>query len=214
MAKNIKVASEAEFRHHASIGPNGEVLYDAPLQIRSKADLDNYGITWDDCRTLNFHGSEQMTVYFFKTTNRAFAEDQWSYLDTQHSQGFASVRCMIPGTRKPWIKCPTTVSCAKCPHKADRKPPVISWDGLIETGYDPAEGAPADEQAIGKMEYQEIRALMDAEDVRIAYALEMKKLMGYDVKEIAAELGVSGPRIYQMLARAKAIGKAYRDNNR
>ena len=62
MAKNIKVASEAEFRHHTSIGPNGEVLYDAPLQIRSKADLDNYGITWDDCRTLNFHGSEQMTV--------------------------------------------------------------------------------------------------------------------------------------------------------
>ena len=85
---------------------------------------------------------------------------------------------------------------------------------MIETGYDPAEGAPADEQAIGKMEYQEIRALMDAEDVRIARALEMKELMGYDVKEIAAELGVSGPRIYQMLARAKAIGKAYRDNNR
>ena len=214
MAITCKAASEAEFRHHTSIGPNGEVLYDAPLQIKDKADLDNYGIGWDDCRTLNFHGSEQMTVYFFKTTNRAFAEDQWKYLDNLHSKGYASVRCMIPGRRKPWVKCPTTVSCAKCPHKADRKPPIISWDKLISTGYEPIEGAAPDEAALAKMEYQAIRALMDAEDVRIARVFEMKELMGYDVKEIAAELNISGPRVYQLIARAKAIGKAYRDNNR
>lgn len=212
MAKNIKAASEAEFRHHTTIGPNGEVLYDAPLQIKNKADLANYGITWDDCRTLNFNGSEKMVVYFYKTENRAFAEDQWTYLDNLHSSGYASVRCMIPGKRKAWIKCPTTNSCARCSHKNDRKPPIVSWDGMIDKGYDPAEGAPADEQAIAKMEYQKIRALMDAEDPRIARAFEMRGLMGYDVKEIAAELNVSGPRVYQLIARAKAIGKSYREN--
>ena len=95
-----------------------------------------------------------MTVYFFKTTNRAFAEDQWKYLDNLHSKGYASVRCMIPGKRKPWVKCPTTVSCAKCPHKADRKPPIISWDKLISTGYEPVEGAAPDEAVLAKMEYQ------------------------------------------------------------
>ncbi len=42
--------------------------------------------------------------------------------------------------------------------------------------------------------------------------LLMKELMGYDVKEIAAELGVSVPRVYQLIARAKAIGNAYREN--
>ena len=42
--------SEAEFRHHTSIGPDGEIPYDAPLQIKNQADLDNYGISWDDCR--------------------------------------------------------------------------------------------------------------------------------------------------------------------
>ena len=101
MAITCKAASEAEFRHHTSIGPNGEVLYDAPLQIKDKADLEFFGITWNDCRTLNFHSSEQMTVYFFKTTNRTFAEDQWKYLDNLHSKGYASVRCMIPDRRKP-----------------------------------------------------------------------------------------------------------------
>ena len=210
---NITTALEAEFKHNTTIGPNGKVLYDAPMEIRDQADLDAYGITWDDCRTLNFHGSEKVTVFFFKTENRAFAEYQWSYLDTQHSRGFASARCMIPGKRKPWIKCPDTVSCARCPHKDDRKPPIISWDGLIATGFEPVEGAPADEQAIARMEYQSIRALMDGEDIRIARAFEMRELLGYKVDEIADELGISKPRVYQLIARAKAIGEAYKEKN-
>ena len=84
------ITSESTFRHNTSIGPNGEILFDAPIEIKDQADLDNYGITWNDCRTLNFHGSDKVTVYFFKTENRAFAEYQWSYLDTQHSRGYAS----------------------------------------------------------------------------------------------------------------------------
>ena len=210
---NITIRLEAEFKHHTTIGPSGEVLYDAPMEIKSQADLDAYGITWDDCRTLNFHGSEKVTVYFFKTENRAFAEYQWSYLDSQHSRGFANARCKIPGMRKPWVRCPDTVSCAKCPHKANRKPPFISWDALTATGYEPVAGAPADEQAIARMEYQSIRALMDAEDTRIARAFEMRELMGYTVEEIAAELGISKPRTYQLIARARAIGREYRKKN-
>ena len=54
---------------------------------------------------------------------------------------------------------------------------------------------------------------MDAEDTRIAKAFEMKVLLGFSVKEIAAELGVSEPRTYQLIARAKAIGKEFRANN-
>ena len=120
---------------------------------------------------------------------------------------------MIPGKWKQWVRCTDSVFCAKCPHNADCKPPVISWDKLISTGYEPTDGASLDEQAMAKLEYQAIRDLMDAEDVRIARSFEMKELMGYDVKEIAAELGVSEPCIYQLLNRVREIGKAYREKN-
>ena len=73
---NITITLEAEFKHHTSIGPSGEVLYDAPMEIKDQADLDAYGITWDDCRTLNFHGSEKVTVYFFKTPTAGI----WSFV--------------------------------------------------------------------------------------------------------------------------------------
>ena len=213
MANNEKAKSEAEFRHNTSIGPNGNLLFDCPIEIRNQQDLDNYHITWNDCRTLNFHGSDKVTVYFFKTENRAFAEYQWSYLDTQHSRGYASVRCMIPGKRKAFIKCPDTVSCATCPYKDKKQAPTISWDGLVETGYEPVGSAPVDEQVEAKMVYENIKAMMDAEDTRIGKAFEMKELQGYSVREISAELKISQPRVYQLIARAKAIGMEYRKIN-
>ena len=213
MANNEKAKSEAEFRHNTSIGPNGKLLFDCPIEIRNQQDLDNYHITWNDCRTLNFHGSDKVTVYFFKTDNRALAEYQWSYLDTQHSRGYASVRCMIPGKRKAFIKCPDTVSCATCPYKDKKQVAIISWDGLVETGYEPIGSAPVDAQSIAKAEYEDIKAMMDAEDTRIGKAFEMKELQGYSVREISAELKISQPRVYQLIARAKAIGMEYRKIN-
>ena len=66
---------------------------------------------------------------------------------------------------------------------------------------------------MAKMEYADIRARMDAEDVRIAQAFEAKELFGDSVKKIAADLGVSEPRVYQLISRAKQIGKEYRKEN-
>ena len=213
MAKTKKAGLEAEFKHNTSIGADGAILYDAPIQIRDQEDLDNYHISWRDCRTLNFHGSERVTVYFMAVESRALAEYMWASLDTQHSRGFASTRCWIPGKRKPFIKCPDTISCANCPHKEDKQPPVISWDELVETGYEPVANTSPEESAVAKSEYDSIKTVMNIEDPHIAQAFEMKELLGYSVKEIAAELDLSEPRIYQLVARAKAIGREYRKKN-
>ena len=100
MAKTKKAELEAEFKHGTSIGDNGEILYDCPIEIKDKADLDNYGITDADCRYLNFNGSQKMRVFFYKTPDRTFAESQWAYINTLHSSGYFSTRCMVPGKRK------------------------------------------------------------------------------------------------------------------
>lgn len=131
MAKIKKAALEAEFKHGTSIGINGETLYDCPMEIKDQQDLNNYGITWDDCRTLNFHGSEKVTVYFYKTENRAFAEYQWSYLDTKHSRGFASVRCMIPGKRRTGSSALTqTLARSASTRRTESRPSFLGTDWL------------------------------------------------------------------------------------
>ena len=44
-------------------------------------------------------------------------------------------------------------------------------------------------------------------------AFEAKVLYGDSVKTIAADLGVSEPRVYQLIKRAKVIGRQYRKDN-
>ena len=80
-------------------------------------------------------------------------------------------------------------------------------------GYELVGSAPVDDLVEAKMEYEGIKAMMDAEDTRIARVFEMKELQGNSVREIAAELKISEPRVYQLITRAKAIGREYRENN-
>ena len=216
MARTNKVneGNCGEFRHGTSIGVNGEILYDAPVEINSKADMDNYGITKEDCRYLHFGSSQKIRVYFYKTTNRAFAEYQWEYINNLHSAGYFSSRCMVPGKHKAFVRCRDTNKCSECPYgmtPETRQAAVVSLDGLIESGWDLAQEVAVEQQIVRKLEYAEIRALMDAEDPRIAQAFEAKELYGDSVKKIAADLGVSESRVYQLIARAKAIGREYRE---
>ncbi len=206
------LSDKSDFRYGTSIGRDGEILYDCPMEIVDQKDLDNYGITWRDCRVLNFHGSDRVTVYFFKTGDRTLAEYQWSYLDSKHSRENAAKRCMVPGKRKPFIRCRDTVPCDKCPYLGVRIPPVESLESRMETGWEPVSDDRVDTQVFSKLEYEDIKAVMDEEDVRIARAFEMKELLGYSAAEIAEKLKVSQPRVYQLIARAKAIGKEYRKN--
>ena len=216
MARAKKAGLGAEFKHGTTIGANGEILYDCPIEIKDKADLDNYNIGWEDCRFLNFNGSQNMRVYFYKTPDRVLAESQWEYINNLHSSGYFSVRCMVPGKRKAFIRCRDTNKCSECPYgrtAETKQAPVVSWDGLLDSGWEPAPAESVEHQVMAKLEYQAIRALMDAEDPRIAIAFEAKELYGDSVKKIAADLGVSEPRVYQLLNRAKAIGRQFREGN-
>ena len=198
------------FMHHVHTGEHGELLFDAPVEIRTKEDLDFFGISWRDTKTLRFGRSERINVYYYRTENRAYADDQWRYLSTKHSGEYASTRCFIKGNRKKYVRCEDRIPCKNCPHKGDRKPPFISLDELVETGYEPAAAASFEEDEMAISEYESIRTMMDQEDERIAAALEARELHGLTVKEIAAEFHLSPQRVYQLLDRAKAIGRKYR----
>ena len=213
--KKVDASNSGEFKHRSYVGENGETLYDAPIEIKDKADMDNYEITIEDCRYLHFGASQRILVYFFKTTNRAFAEEQWEYINNAHSRGYNSTRCMVPGQRKAFVRCKDTNKCSDCPYgrtPETKQASLVSWDELIENGYEPETADSVEQQVVAKMEYAAIRALMDAEDPRIARALEAKVLLGDPVTKIAADLGVSEPWVYQLIKRAKEIGKKYRMN--
>ena len=213
---NLKTTIELSIKLRTGINNNGETVYYAPIEIRDKADLANYGISWDDCKTLHFGQSDRVIVYYFPTTNKKFADSQWADLNTAHSRGYRSSRCLVPGKVKPWIVCPDTNKCSRCPYHRnpeDRQASVISWDGLIESGYEPESEDRELAARLAWMEFEEVKKVMDRKDPNIARAIILKEMHGYDVSEIAAKLHLTERQVYYLLQQAKNIGKQYKEKN-
>ncbi len=214
--KKVDERKKGAFKHKTSIGEDGEILYDAPIPIKDEADLQNYGITRENCRYLNFNGSEKMLVYFYKTPDQALAEYLWECVNNQHSSAYFASRCMVPGKRKAFVRCRDTNKCGACPFGVTpetRQAAVVSLDGLIESGWDPMPVESVEHTVLAKIEREEIHTRMWSEDWRIAEVYEARTFLGDSVKTIAAELGNSESRIYQLLSRAKEIVKEYREDN-
>ena len=85
---------------------------------------------------------------------------------------------MVRGKQKAYILCPDTIKCAQCPwgiKPEDKQGRTISWDRLIESGYEPAMGIPVEKQVLDKIEMEEFEQIMNAEDPRIWMAFAMKR---------------------------------------
>lgn len=206
--------SNVTFNHKTYVGEHGEVLYDMPLDA-DDIDLKDFNATAKDLVTLRYNGTDNIRVLFVKTDNLELAKFQWSYIDEKHNQKMRDSRCMVPGAHG-MIICPKKHNCNCCPFgkkPEEKERHTISWDGLIDKGYEPAIGVPVETQVIRDIELEEVKVLMNAKDPRIWRAFAMKEIYGESVDVIKEELGVSAPRVYQFVAEAQAIGRQYRKDN-
>lgn len=189
---------------------DGCVNYYAPIEIEHSGQLETLNITWNDCRTWHI-GSERVTVYLCPADEATY-RFLLGELRRKHRNGYRAVRCMVEGKLKPLIRCPESNKCSACPYgrkPEDREANIISWDGLIESGYEGEADNRMVEQLQAKLEYDEIRTLMDSKNPIIAQVFEMKERDGFSVSEIADRLHIKPRNVYYYLDRAKAIGKKY-----
>lgn len=199
-----------EIEQATQLVKDGCVNYYAPIEIEHSGQLETLNITWNDCRTWHI-GSERVTVYLCPADEATY-RFLLGELRRKHRNGYRAVRCMVEGKLKPLIRCPESNKCSACPYgrkPEDREANIISWDGLIESGYEGEADNRMVEQLQAKLEYDEIRTLMDSKNPIIAQVFEMKERDGFSVSEIADRLHIKPRNVYYYLDRAKAIGKKY-----
>ena len=208
---------DADFAHYTFIGENGEILYHMPIRA-DEIHLEDFDATTEDLVTLRFHGTDPTRVLFVKTERRELAEFYWAQLTQDHNSKVMETRCIVPARRGGWLICPRNNSCdpKRCPYgkqPEEKQRHTVSWDHLISRGFEPAISAPVETQAIWNVEKQQVKVIMDNEDPRIWKVLVMREEYGMTVENIAEELAISPPRVYQLLARGKAIGAQFRKDN-
>ena len=167
MAKEIEWDSltQEEAQTLENLRKNGIEIYAAPIEIEHKEQLETLSITQQECRTW-YIGNEKVIVHLTPADKGTyhFLLDE---LRTRHRKEYRSRRCQIPGKNKPLIMCPECNRCSECPYPEYRdkhKANSISWDGLIESGYEGEADNCMVEQLQAKLEYDEIHTLMDSEN--------------------------------------------------
>lgn len=212
MTKEIKwenlTPTEAETL--AALVNSGKEVFAAPIEIEHKEQLETLGISWSQCRTWHI-GSEPVIVHLTpadKTTYKFLINE----LRSRHRDEYRVKRCMIPGTHKPLIRCPDCNSCRKCPYPEYRdkhKANQISYEKMLELGDEAGGNTTLIEQLDAKLQYEEIREMMDKENPLITQVFEMKERDGLSNEEIATELGITKRQTYYLYSKALAIGKKY-----
>lgn len=192
----------------------GIEVHAAPIEIETKEQLQDLGLTWDQCKEWDIM-TEKVTVHV-SPADKATADMLLGDLRNKYRKAYRKDRCKIPGKKKPLIRCPECNSCADCPfpeYRDKRQPDNLSWDALIDASYE--ETAENDD-----LRLVEIRALLSAvcEEIsavnpKFTEAITLKEFYGYSVKEIARMMDDTERNIYFYLAQAKQIGERYKERN-
>jgi len=185
----------------------GEPIYLAPIEVEHRENLETLHITYAECKTWHI-GSEPVCVHLTPASAEIY-DLLLGDLRAKHRDGVRRSRCMVIGKRGKPIRCDERNKCRECPFgrkPEDREYQEVSWNEMVEKGYDPAAHDSTSEPALNRFAYQEIRAEWDAEDQRLSRAFEMSEA-GYDVKDIMTELKLSKRRIYQLIEKAKEMAK-------
>lgn len=184
-----------------------EPIYLAPIRIEIREQLENLHTDYAHCRTWHI-GAESVTVKL-TPTNEALYDAMVNILRSEHREGVRKSRCMVIGKRGKLVRCDERFKCSECPFgykPEDREYQEVSWDALVETGFDPAAADTTSGPVLFDMGVEAARRQMVAEDPRLLTVYEMledKK----GIPDIMGRLNLSQRRVYQMISRCKQIVK-------
>lgn len=214
MENSVSHSELLNLRHQTEIGPDGAVLYHAPVEIQDQADLDNYGITWRDVKHVDFGGTDERKIHVINVPDKQLADFFWKDLNLDHTDKVNKTRCQIPGVRKDFIRC--RHRCSECPYgltPADKQLNEISWEKAVsDTGEQRLlreSRQTVEDEAVSNVMMEGLQELLAAKSPKLGYIFWLRYRWDNSVKEIADLIGISGVRIYQYLDQIAAYARRY-----
>lgn len=221
MAKEIKwerlTLKEAETL--AELEKNGIEVFAAPIEIEDNADsrkrqFASLGISWADCKTWHI-ASKKVLVHLIPADKETY-DMLLNDLRTKHREEYRKRRCQIPGKLKPVITCPECNKCSECPYPEYRdrhKATNLSWEVLIESGYEEVSQDSDFHQLEVMSELESVCKVIKAKNPKYLAAIVLKEYYELSVDEIAKRMHDTRRNVYFYLSEARKIGAEYKKNN-
>ncbi len=189
----------------------GKRVWMAPVVIEDEGQLETLYVSRGRCRTWH-SGPEKRLVYLTPADEETFAFLKLE-MDATRKRAERNRRCMIPGVRNEYVRCPECYHCSECPFGRGgeaRTGRTVSRDLMLETEQETAVCADTPEDIVLRREMlEEVCERMRRKNERILQAFVMKVEQGYDVREVAEALGETSRNVYYYLSEAKRICREY-----
>lgn len=203
--------TKEEAKTLAALRVAGREVGIAPIEIESEEQMTTLGITKKQSRKWDVM-MQRVRVHLTPASPEV-ADVLLKDLRKKYRQDTRVKRCKVPGKSKPLIRCPESNSCADCPYPEYRdayQPDNLSWDGLIENGYQEPQAVDDIEQAEIRILLEEVSTVISEANPKFTEAIELKERYGYTVKEITEIMDETERNVYYYISKAKEIGKLYK----
>lgn len=208
---NERGFSAEEMQTVRSILSEGKRVWMAPIVIEDDGQLETLCVTRSKCRMWR-SGPDKVLVYLTPADEKTFRFLKLN-MDSVRKREERNRRCMVPGKRNDFVRCPECYHCDACPFGMKgkvRTSRTVSRDILMESELEIAVSPDTVEDIVLKHEFlAEMREMMRRKNERILQVFELKMEKGYDVQEVAEALGESKRNVYYFLSEAKRICREY-----
>ena len=185
----------------------------APILIEDDEQLASLGITKTECIVWKF-GTKRKLVYLVPAS-AVVAKFMYNSYRNEYRNEYRRNRCRIMGEDGSYIFCPEKYKCDACPFGVsweNRKPSLISLEGLADDGFEPS----IDESVIRQIEESEeiagIKASLYKEKPILIKVLDLL-CEGKKTEEIAQTLRIKTRAVTTYRKMIRDIVKNYLQNN-
>ncbi len=216
---------DPDYPYYSRKAEDGTIYYSIPLEAPNDIPVDRDAPDEDKPKYsyLSLFGGINVRVYFTETPDKSLAYRIRAMINTAHSQDrrYAERFTVVPdvlgdgandGNHK--------ISRNSCEEPDDaeelagEEQETSEHDHGKKNGYQQHGWPTVEKQALDRIEIQAIRDLVKSTNPRCWEVFYQVKLYGEDAKAVADRMGISVPRIYQLLNRVTEIAKSYRKQNR
>ena len=207
----VQLLTEEERETLERLVSSGKTVFWAPIEIESDEQMEALGITRKQCRVWRF-GIVDVWIHL-TPVDQETCEFLLESLRAKHKHVTREKRCMIPGERRPLIRCPECNACTHCPFPEARdrySSAPLSLDSMMENGVD----IPIPEDVYGLVETRDeieaVSAAIKAVNPKYLRAITLYAYYGMSVKEIAAEMRETPRNVYYYIEQARKIGSKFK----
>ncbi|MBQ3803221.1 MAG: sigma-70 family RNA polymerase sigma factor [Oscillospiraceae bacterium] len=129
-------------------------------------------------------------------------------LKKKYNSFYRQHRCLVPGVRKDWIRCPETNHCDACPYGREPEqydPGLLSLEGMFEDEEDVLDPEFSVERIT---EWREMFAALEEVSPEAVRAIKLK-IAGFNLQEIADRMGKSVAAVNRLIVKARAYIEGY-----